>query len=76
MGILVLGDMLAPLSFFWESIAGLSFAIRTSLLMPPSLPCMSIVFICLGTTLITKRKKERLRKGRGEQGVLWEMCKW
>ena len=62
MGILVLGDMLAPLSFFGKHLWVIYYL--PSPIISPCLPCMSIVFNSLGTNLITKRKKkERLCKG-------------
>ena len=73
---------LHPCHFFGEvSLGYLSFAICTSPIISPCLPCMSIVFISFGTTLITKRKKRKVMQrgeGRGgsKHGLLWEMCKW
>ena len=52
----------------------LSFAICTSLIMPPSLSCMSIVFISLGTTLITKRKKKNGYAKGGANKVYYGRC--
>ena len=80
MGILVLDDMLAPLSFFWGSISVLSIICHLHIAHNITLFALHehcLYFFRDHFNYQEKKKKGYAKRGGGSKhGLLWEMCKW